>query len=92
MDFLFFSGVMIQAVAVTILAARLLLTAIFLLAGSTKLVDPAGSRNALRDSFADRSRPHTLQTTSRVREFLRSQNIVHLTRAIIRRIGSQSGI
>jgi peroxiredoxin len=36
-------------VAVTILAARLLLAAIFLLAGSTKLVDPAGSRKALRD-------------------------------------------
>ncbi len=34
---------------VTILAARLLLAAIFLLAGSTKLVDPAGSRKALRD-------------------------------------------
>jgi hypothetical protein len=36
-------------VAVTILAARLLLAAIFLLAGSTKLVDPAGSRKAFRD-------------------------------------------
>ncbi len=35
--------------AVTILAARLLLAVIFLLAGSTKLVDPAGSRKALRD-------------------------------------------
>jgi peroxiredoxin len=36
-------------VTVTILAARLLLAAIFLLAGATKLVDPAGSRKALRD-------------------------------------------
>jgi peroxiredoxin len=36
-------------VDVTIVAARLLLAAIFLLAGSTKLVDPAGSRKALRD-------------------------------------------
>lgn len=35
--------------AVTIVAARLLLAAIFLLAGSTKVVDPAGSRKALRD-------------------------------------------
>ena len=35
--------------AVTIVAARLLLAAIFLLAGSTKLVDPGGSRKALRD-------------------------------------------
>lgn len=33
----------------SLLAARLLLAAVFLLAGATKIVDPAGSRRALRD-------------------------------------------
>jgi peroxiredoxin len=35
--------------ALTLLAARLLLAAVFLLAGATKLVDPVGSRKGLRD-------------------------------------------
>jgi peroxiredoxin/uncharacterized membrane protein YphA (DoxX/SURF4 family) len=33
----------------TLLASRLLLAALFLLAGASKLIDPAGSRKALRD-------------------------------------------
>jgi uncharacterized membrane protein YphA (DoxX/SURF4 family)/peroxiredoxin len=39
----------LKTVEFTWLAARLLLAAVFLLAGATKLVDPLGSRKALRD-------------------------------------------
>lgn len=40
---------MLRIAEFTLLAARLLLAAVFLLAGATKLVDPVGSRKALRD-------------------------------------------
>jgi len=40
---------MIRIVELTLLAARLLLAAVFLLSGATKLVDPVGLRKALRD-------------------------------------------
>ena len=40
---------MLRIVELTLLASRLLLAAVFLLAGATKLTDPAGWRKALRD-------------------------------------------
>jgi peroxiredoxin/uncharacterized membrane protein YphA (DoxX/SURF4 family) len=40
---------LLRIAELTLLASRLLLAAIFLLAGATKLVDPVGSRKALRD-------------------------------------------
>ncbi len=40
---------MLSLADVTLLAVRLLLAAVFLLSGATKLVDPAGVRQALRD-------------------------------------------
>jgi hypothetical protein len=57
----------------TLLASRLLLAALFLLAGASKLIDPAGSRKALRDFGLPAALARPLFTTSELENELAMQ-------------------